>query len=91
MFPGNPRNWRRNPGTKRGRFLQNEMGILIKRRNPQNSVPYVINMAEPKQPTILGIVRNMRKTELSRMGSRNPTLSPKKFTTSLIIDDPSGA
>jgi hypothetical protein len=61
MFPGNPRNRRRNPGTKRGRVLQKKMGILVKQRNPQNFVPYVINTAEPKRPTILGIVGNMIK------------------------------
>jgi hypothetical protein len=84
MFPGNPRNRRRNPGIKRGRDLQNKMGILVKQRNPQNYVPYVINMADPKQPTILGIVGNMIKMVLLRRISRTSPLNPRNPTVGLI-------
>ena len=84
MFPRNPRNWGRIPGIKRGRDLKNKMGILIKQRNPQNYVPYVINMADPKQPTILGIVGNMIKMVFLRRISRKPPLNPRNRTVSLI-------
>ena len=45
---------------------------------------YVINMAEPKQPTILGIVGNMIKMVLLRWLSRKPLLNPRNPTVSLI-------
>ena len=83
-YPGHPRNRQRNPGTIRGRVLLNKMEILVIQRNPQDSVPSVRNMAEPKRPTILGIVGNMRKTVLSRKVSRKSTLKPRNPAISLI-------
>ena len=47
------------------------MIILRKRRKPPSTVLSVRNTADPKLPTILGIVGSMRMIELSREGSRN--------------------
>ena len=66
MFPGNPRYWQRNPGTKSKRVLSKEMVILRKRRNPPNTVLSVRNTAEPNLSAILEILGSTRKTELSR-------------------------
>jgi hypothetical protein len=66
MFPGNPRNWWRNLGTERGKVLLKTTVYCVKGRNHPNTVPSVLSTAEPKLLTMLGIVRSMRKTELSR-------------------------
>ena len=80
MFPGNPRNRWRNPGTERRKVLLKTMVYHVKGRNPPNTVPSVLSTAEPKQLTILEIVRSMRKTKLSRRHSSLLKESPpKKF------------
>ena len=81
MFPGKPRNLEKSPMTRSGRFLSEEKVILRKRTNMRNFVPSARNMEEPRLPTILGIVGSRRKMDLSKKGSRNPTVSQIRSQT----------
>ena len=76
MFPGNPRNRWRNLETERGKVLLKTMVTRVKGRNPPNTVPFVINTEEPKQLTILGIVRSTGRTKFSKRGSSHLKESP---------------
>ena len=46
------------------------MIILRKRRKPPSTVLSVRNTADPKLPTILGIVGSTRNMDLSKKGSK---------------------
>ena len=62
--PRKPKKLAERTGDKKRKSSSNRDANPLNRKKSNKTVLSVRNTAEPKQPTILGIVGNMRKTEL---------------------------
>ena len=86
--PRKPNKLAEKSGDRRRKGSPRDDVAHVKRRNPPNSVPSVINTAEPKQLTILGIVGSMRKTTFKKgfkspKGKSNKKIDRQSFKTML--------